>query len=152
MSESRAICMRCGTAKSRAMGRCSSCSFRPQGTDRPLAWLLSSDYLDEHELDLAAERVVAGETLDPHPDQVRLAREAMNPVPEDRRTPDRGLSPEQQVLFLAANLLLSPLIGAVAWLSWRRERPISARQMVWLTVPVAAVFGFAWVAMMATAT
>jgi hypothetical protein len=76
----------------------------------------------------------------------------MNPVPEDRRTPDRGLSPEQQVLFLAANLLLSPLIGAVAWLSWRRERPISARQMVWLTVPVAAVFGFAWVAMMATAT
>ena len=137
--------------KQRAMARCRGCAFRPQGSDRHLAWLLSSDYLDEHELDLAAERVVAGETLDPNPDQLKLAREALNPVPLARVSPDRGLTPEQQVQFLAANLLLSPLVGTVAWLSWRRERPVTARQLVWLTVPVMAVFGFAWVGMMATA-
>ena len=144
----RAICSQCGGAKARALGRCASCQHKPQGNERPISWLLSGDYLNEHELDLAAERIVAGEPLDPTLEQLELAREALNPVPEARQTPDRGLSPEQQVLFLAGNLLLSPLIGAVAWVSWRRRRPESARQIVWLTVPVAAVFGFAWVGMM----
>mgnify|MGYP006928184686 CR=1 FL=1 len=147
----RAICSQCGGAKARALGRCRSCEHRPQGNERPVAWLLSSDYLNEHELDLAAERIVAGEPVDPTLEQLELAREALNPVPEARVTPDRGLSPEQQVLFLVGNLLLSPLIGVVAWVSWRRTRPESARQLVWLTVPVAAVFGFAWLGMMALA-
>ncbi len=133
------------------MARCRSCEHRPQGTDRFHAWLLSSDYLDEHELDLAAERVVAGEELEPTPEQLGLARDALNPVLEAHRGPDRGLSPERQVLFLAGNLLLSPLIGLVAWLFWRRERPETARQLIWLTLPVAAVFGLAWFGMMVLA-
>ena len=133
------------------MGSCPACGHRPVGEERFTAWLLSTQHLDEEELAAAAARIVAGETLHPTEDQLKRARDALNPVPEERvRThdPDGGLSLGSKALFLGVNLIFTPLFGLAAWWSWRNRRPQAAKDALVVTLPVAAAFALAWLAMM----
>ncbi len=133
------------------MGSCPACGHRPVGEERYTAWLLSSSHLEEDELTAAAARIVAGQPLRPTPDQLARARAALNPVLEDRvepPSPDQGLRPKAMALFLAVNLIFTPLFGFAAWWSWRTRRPQMARDALRVTLPVSALFGLAWLAMM----
>ena len=133
------------------MGSCPACGHRPQGEERLTAWLLSSQHLDEDELAAAAARIAGGEPLQPTPDQIARAREALKPVPEERverPDPDAGLGFRQKLLFVGVNVVFTPLFGLAAWWSWRTRRPLAARDALQLTLPVVAFFGVAWLTMM----
>ncbi|MCB9742903.1 MAG: hypothetical protein H6741_05330 [Alphaproteobacteria bacterium] len=157
MKQARGICIRCASYKDRALGSCPACGHRPEGEERVLAWLFSRNFLDEDELEEAAARLARRERPRPPARLQELARRALypgqggeagargiRPVGADAVPHDRGLSGEQQVLLGAASVLLTPLLGFVYWWSLRQRRPVSARQALWVTLPVALVMSVIW--------
>ena len=140
-----AICHRCGAEKRGPLVPSKSCAFTPLGEDRAVAWLFSSHHLDPEELDMVAQRVNRGERPEPSRSLRDRAREAMGaaPVGTDQRQP---LTRAQVFQLLAANLLLSPLVGLAVWFGLGAERPVAARQALRWTLPMMVLFVGGWVA------
>lgn len=139
--------MRCGSFKPRAMAPCPDCGYRPEGADRPLSYLLSTHHLSEPELDRAADRLRAGEPVVPARELLDIARAELTATQttlEDEDS-DPGLSREEKFLLFFGDLLLTPLIGLVAWWGWRAERPAASRQALLITAPVALAMSALWV-------
>ncbi len=143
----KAICIRCGAFKPRALAPCPDCGHRPEGGDRPLSYLLSSHHLSEPELERAADRLRAGEAVAPSPELLEIARTELTATqtPQDDGDSDPGLSREERFLLLLGDLLLSPLIGLVAWWGWRAERPAASRQALRITAPIALLLSALWI-------
>ena len=144
----KAVCVRCGAWKPRAMAACGDCAYRPEGTERPLSYLLSSHHLSEAEMSRAATRIRAGEEVSPPGPLLEIARLELTAtegtVDEDEG--DEGLTREEKFLLFLGDLFLTPLIGVVAWWGWREERPVASRQALGITVPVVFFMGALWAA------
>ena len=105
-----------------------------------IAWLLSSHNLDEAKLEAAAQRISGGEPLRPSGKQLERARRALG---QDYRT-DPGLTVGQRLGLLATSIVLTPMVGWVAWMWWRRTRPRASVQALALALPLTAIYTFAW--------
>lgn len=127
---------------------CKSCSFVPQGEERPVAWLFSLHNLDETELPEAAERVRGGERPDPGRSLQAAARRQMGaaPLADGSQCP---LPTAHLIGIAAANLLLTPLAGFAFWIGLRNERPLAASQALRITLPIAFALGALWTGMVA---
>ncbi len=153
----RAVCVRCGEIKPRAMGPCPACTYLPDGDDRPLSYLLSSHHLSDEELERAAERIRAGESVSPPPSLVEVARVVSvrrsaarveltaTQAEGDDNPRDRGLNREEKFLLVLGDILFTPLIGVAAWWGLRVERPVASRQALLITAPVAALLTAVWI-------
>ncbi len=143
----RAVCVRCGEIKPRAMGPCPACTYLPDGDDRPLSYLLSSHHLSDEELERAAERIRAGESVSPPPSLVEIARVELTATQAegDDNPRDRGLNREEKFLLVLGDILFTPLIGVAAWWGLRVERPVASRQALLITAPVAALLTAVWI-------
>jgi len=144
----KAVCVRCGAWKPRAMAACGDCAYRPEGSERPLSYLLSSHHLGEAEMSRAAVRIRAGEEVAPPDHLLEIARVDLTATEGllDEEDSDKGLTREEKFLLILSDLLLTPLIGLVAWWGWRAERPLASKQALQLTVPVALLLGAGWAA------
>lgn len=142
---SSAVCGQCGAFKDLPMQPCPACGHRPRGEERVLAYLLSSHHLTDEELEDASIRIVSGEKMDPPPELLERARSAISPtareLPED---PDEELPTSRLVGLVVVNVLFSPLVGLVAWWSWRHRHPAQARQALQVTIPVAVIGTLIW--------
>jgi hypothetical protein len=58
--------------------------------------------------------------------------------------PGGRLSRRQTEWLFALNILLTPLVGGVLWWTWRPVCPRAARQVLWVTVPVAVSMTAIW--------
>ncbi len=150
----KAICHECGATKPRAMALCGNCNKAPRGDDRPLAYLFSSHHLSDVELDGVARRIRAGERPDPPEHLLQLARKQLTaslshlPVTHEEPGPaQRELTREELWLLALGNVLLTPLVGLAVWWGWRGRHPRAADRVLWLTLPIAGLFGAAWVTM-----
>ena len=144
----KAVCVRCGAWKPRAMAACGDCAYRPEGAERPLSYLLSSHHLSDAEMSRAAARIRAGEEVSPPSQLLEIARLELTATEgtADEDDTDEGLTREEKFLLFLGDLFLTPLIGLVAWWGWREERPVASRQAAWITVPVALMLGAGWAA------
>lgn len=148
----RAVCIHCGATKPRAMAPCRACGRAPRGPERALSYLFSTHHLSEGELDGVAARIRAGDRPDP---PERLLQQAMarltaslSHLPGTSPDPDAGqreLSREEAWLLVLGNVVLTPLIGLAVWWGWRGRHPQAADRVLWLTLPLAGLFGAAWV-------
>jgi len=142
----KAVCVRCGAWKPRAMAACGDCAYRPEGAERPTSYLLSSHHLSEAEMSRAAVRIRAGEEVTPPNQLLEIARLELTATEGtvDEDDSEEGLTREEKFLLFLGDLFLTPLIGAVAWWGWREERPLASRQALRITVPVALLMGALW--------
>lgn len=138
----RSVCARCGAVRGHFRDVCAGCGDRPEGEAIAVAWLLSSEHLDDRSLDAAAERIRRGEPLRPSQSSLDQARRA---VGADVST-DPGLDLRERILLLAVSLLLTPLPAWTAALWWRRERPRAAIQAFGLAVVGTVAFAGLWAA------
>lgn len=141
-----AVCHRCGGDKAAALDDCPACGHRPIGADRELAWLFSDRHLNAAELAEASRRITAGDRPEPSPTQRRLARRALARVDQDPMPP---LSRGQVAALVAGCALLTPLVGWAVWFGLLTDRPRAARQALAVALPTTALFGLAWVGMLA---
>ena len=58
--------------------------------------------------------------------------------------PAGRLSRTQMEWLLLANVLLTPLFGALLWWTWRQVCPRAARQVLWVTLPTMAGLTLLW--------
>lgn len=140
-----AVCARCGYVRAVLPDPCPGCGLVPEGEGLVVAWLLSDAHLGAAELERVAARIRGGEEVRP---SERLLQRARRKLRRHFET-DPGLSARERVGLLAADLLVSPLIGWVLWASWRTRRPRAAAQALALTAPLTvasfvAVVWFAW--------
>lgn len=127
----RAICHVCGTGKDLALARCAACGTVPVATEREDAVLCSEAFLDAAGLHQVQERIRRGERLLPSQAlraraRAMLSGEEIAPVALTRR---------QQLGLVAANLLVTPLLGYALWFRWRTRPGPGARQVLLATVP-----------------
>lgn len=125
---STAICHRCGAGKDLPLGRCGACGVVPEGSERELAMLCSSHFLEEAERARLAERIRKGEPLQPGAAARAAARAVLQPG-----EPEWVLQPRELVLLSLGNLLLTPLLGFAIWFR-ARGRP-AGRQALVVTLP-----------------
>lgn len=147
----RAICVRCGGDKPRAMAPCPTCEHLPAGEERALSYLLSSHHLDDDELDGAAARVRAGERPTPPGDLMDVARAvltASRPGGVDELPHDPGMEPDEKLFVLVTSLLLTPLMALAAWYGWREQRPRAAKEALNVFWPVGALSLALWLGVM----
>lgn len=137
MSGGGAVCARCGAGKPAFDRVCGACGHRPDGDGLLVAWLLSDRFLPANQLPEVADRIQRGEAVRPSLRQLDRARRALG----RHFASDAGLDRRARRSLLAANLLLTPLVGWTLWAWWRDERPTAAWQALWLTWP-ATVAGF----------
>lgn len=142
-SASAAVCHRCGGRKRGPFVPCKTCGFVPQGDQRSVAWLFSTAWLDELELEEAARRVLGGGIPDPSRALRDQARQFMGAAPlgDDAKRP---LSSRQVMLLFAGNVLFTPMMGFAVWFGLRRSRPIAARQALSVSVPVSLALTAMW--------
>jgi hypothetical protein len=100
--------------------------------------------LSAEELDAVAARIRRGERLDPPPELRRRAHALMRG--EEPVQVPAALTRAQFAGLVAANLLLTPMIGWAVWFRWRTRPGPGARQVVLATLPVAAALTGAWLA------
>jgi hypothetical protein len=141
----RAVCGRCGVERPDFRAICPGCGHRPDGEGVLVAWLLSSRYLSPAQLDAAADRIRAGELIQPSERMLAAARRALG---RDFST-DPGLSGRDRFAVLATSLLLTPLVGWTLWWWWREERPRAAAQALGFSLPATLIFtvGVVWMAL-----
>lgn len=118
------------------MDVCPSCGYRPEGEGVLVAWLLSRHNLSERDIELAARRVRAGQSIRPSERMLDRARRALR----QHLTTDPGMSTGERVALLTCSLLLTPLVGWTLWAWWRTERPRAAIQALGLSLPATAIF------------
>lgn len=131
-----AVCVKCGGYRSRFDQICPACGHRPSGEGVLLAWLLSSENLDEAGLRGVSERVRAGESIRPSRRMLDRARRAMR----SHFSTDPGLTVRQVLGLLATNILVTPLVGWVLAIWWRGERPRAAVQAFAVSLPCTVLF------------
>ena len=144
----RAVCLRCGGDKPRAMAACPTCEHVPEGEERALSYLLSSHHLDEDELDDAAARVRAGDRPTPTGELMDVATAvltASQPAGEDALPHDPGMEPDEKIFVLASSVLLTPLMALAAWYGWREQRPRAAKEALHVFWPVGVLSLALWV-------
>lgn len=132
-----AVCVRCGGRKSRFDQICPGCGHRPSGEGLLVAWLLSSENLDEAGLERASERIRAGESIKPSARMLDKARRALRA----HFSTDPGLGVRGVLGLFATNVVVTPLIGwtlALWW--WRGERPKAALQALAVSLPCTVLF------------
>lgn len=103
--------------------------------------LASRRMLDADGLAAVQARLRSGERLQPSGAALARARALLHGT-ED---PELALGTAQIVGLLAANVLLTPLIGWAAWLRWRSRPGPAARQALVVTAPVSALLGGLWI-------
>ena len=136
-----AICARCAADKDLPLGRCAGCGHLPAtALEREEAVLASRRLLDEEDLRRVDERVRRGERLEPGPAARARARAVLHGDPD----PGMSLTTVQIVGLLAANVLLTPLVGWAAWLRWRARPGVAGRQALIVTVPVSVALAVLW--------
>lgn len=128
---SRAVCTRCGTSRPDFSGTCPACGHRPVDEGLLVAWLLSTEHLDEPALDAAAERIRAGESIRPSDRQLAKARRAMGRA----FSTDPGLSVSARLGLLATSLFLTPLPAWICFAWWISKRPRAAWQSFGVALP-----------------
>ena len=133
---SRAVCVRCGSAREDYRQICPHCGHRPEAEGLLVAWLLSDEHLDAAQLDAAAARVRNGESIRPSERMLERARRALG----THFASDPGMTVAQRFALLATSLLVTPLVGWVLWFWWRGRRPRAAMQALGLSLPATAVF------------
>ena len=141
-----AICHRCGSHKRGPLVPCKACTFTPTGPERPIAWLFSTQHLTEPELGFAQARIQRGDRPDP---SRALQQEALLAMGA-RALPDDAHQPFGARILLgitAANVLLTSLVGYAVWLGLHNERPIAARQVLRITIPVTVTISILWILM-----
>jgi hypothetical protein len=128
------------------MAPCPDCAAVPEGDERPLSYLLSRHHLRPAELDRASQRIRDGEAPLPSPALLEIARQELTASTSTgaRPDPDPGLTSEEKLLFALASAALTPLVGIVAWWSWRRDRPEASRQVLTISAPIAAALAAIW--------
>lgn len=142
MIPSDAICARCAAGKDLPLGRCPACGHLPASpAEREEAVIASRRMLDEASLQAVADRIRRGERLDPGAEARARARQVLHGDPD----PGRTLTTAQIVGLLAANLLLTPLVGWAAWLRWRSRPGVAGRQALIVTAPVSVGLAALWV-------
>jgi hypothetical protein len=135
-----AVCVRCGEVRDEWDAICPGCGHRPDDEGRLVAWLLSSENLQEQELQAVRARVLAGESIRPSERMLERARRALG----RHFATDEGLTGGQRLALLGASILLTPLLGWVLFAYWYNRRPRAAIQSLALSLPVSLAFA-AWV-------
>jgi len=108
-----------------------------------VAWLLSTENLNEAQLQAAAERFKAGEDLRPSEKMLSRARRALGRA----FSSDPGLTGPERLGLLAVTLVLTPLVAWICWFWWLQDRPRAAWQAFGLALPASLLFfslGLAW--------
>lgn len=136
-----AICVRCGADKELPLARCPACAAVPTGEERALSVLASGRMLEEGELREVQRRIRAGEPL--RPPRARLEA-AQRLLAGGARVEPFSFTARQAVGLVAANVLLTPLLGYAVWYGVRHRPGLGARQALWLTVPVSIALAVAW--------
>lgn len=137
MAQVRAICVRCGDERADFDQICPGCGHRPDAEGRLVAWLLSSENLDDAGLADVQRRIRAGKAIRPSGRMLDKARRALGRHVET----DIGLTSRQKIALLATSVLLTPLVGWMLFGWWWSERPRAAMQALALSLP--ASIGFA---------
>lgn len=137
-----AVCHTCGAAKDLALGRCAACGRLPVGGEREDAILCSRAFLDEDSLRNVQARLRRGEPLLPSAALRQEAREHLAGIREAPLT----LSRKQLAALVAADVLLTPLIGYAVWFRLRTRGGPAARQALTSTLAVSMVLGLLLVA------
>ncbi len=145
----RAVCVRCGGDKPRAMASCPSCGYLPAGEERALSYLLSSHHLDDEDLDRTAARIRDGERPTPPGELMDVARAvltASSPASDDELPHDPGLAKDERIFVWLGSIALSPMMALAAWWGWRERRPRAAAEALRVFWPVTAVSVAIWLA------
>jgi hypothetical protein len=130
-----AVCTRCGTLRADYRETCVQCGFTPEGEGLLVAWLLSRENLDEAALAATSKRIAAGEPIRP---SARMLEHARRSLGLDFAS-DPGLTTKQRIALFATSFLLTPLVGLVCWIWWRRDRPRASLQALSLSLPASIV-------------
>lgn len=133
---SRAVCSRCGAGRPDFAGTCPACGHRPVDEGLLVAWLLSTENLDEPSLDAAAERIRSGESIRPSDRQLKKARRAMGRA----FSTDPGLTVATRLGLLATSLILTPLPAWICFAWWLQQRPRAAWQSFGVALPGSLVY------------
>lgn len=133
-----AICLKCGQSKSDFDVICPHCGHRPFGDGLLMAWLVSSHHLSPAQLEAAAQRIRSGKDLNPSEALLETARQALGRAASQ----DPGLPTAQRLALLLTSVIFTPWPGLVLWFWWRKERPKTAKQSLWLSLPA----GLLWFA------
>lgn len=133
---SRAVCGRCGTSRMHFDGICPGCGHRPVDDGLLIAWLLSTEHVDEDALDAVANRIKQGDTIRPSGQQLKKARQALG---RSFKT-DPGLSVGQRLGLLATSLVLTPLPAWFCFAWWLESRPRAAWQSLALAIPGSVLY------------
>lgn len=136
-----AVCVRCGFDKPSFDAVCPDCGHRPEGDGLLVAWLISSQNLDEPSMLATAARIRSGEPIRPSKRMLAKARRALG----RKVATDPGLSARDFLLLLVGDVAFSPLIGWICMVWWRNERPRAALQAALVTVPTSLAFTLLWV-------
>ena len=124
----RCVCVRCGRLKVGLRTRCPACGAAVLENDLELAWLLSGLHLSAEELEAVSQRVISGAPIRPTEAMRRKARAALGRTFKE----DRGLPSKVLVLLSATGLVLTPLPAWLLAFWWRKTRPRSALQALFV--------------------
>lgn len=137
------LCARCGAEKDLPLGRCPACRHAPSGEDRLIALVCSTRVSPVETLLAAQARIRRGEGIRPTPELIERARRVLSGVVEA----ETRLTSRQICGIIAANLVLTPVVGYAVWHHYRSDRGPAARQALLTTLPcsfVLAVALYAW--------
>ncbi len=138
-----AVCHRCGSPKLGPFVPCKACGFVPVKEARAVAWLFSAHHLNSEELSEAARRIREGDAPDPSRALRSFAQREMGAVANDNV--DLPLFSTRSIVGLvAANLLLTPLVGVAYWFGLRERKPLAARQAARWTLFSMGVLAIVW--------
>lgn len=141
MPDVAAVCIRCGARKDLPLGRCPACRHLPEAAERELSVLASARVLGPAELAEVEARIRRGERLNPSAAVRAKARAVLAGAAEA----PAALAPGQMAALLAANVLLTPLLGLAVWFRWRTRPGPGAKQALWVTIPVSVALAAAWI-------
>ncbi|MFT4623650.1 MAG: hypothetical protein ACI8PZ_002306 [Myxococcota bacterium] len=136
MSDTFAVCGKCGERKADYDRVCPHCGFRPEGEGMLVAWLLSTHHRAPDTLDAVGARIAAGEAVRPSKKMLATARRALG----RSWTSDPGMSSRERLSLLATSLVVTPLVGWVLAVWWYEQRPRAALQALALSLPASVLF------------